>query len=59
MAQENPELVNEMLEKLRNYRMLRPEGGVPPMVEPLPEGWKPPKNWELISPGDQAGDNDY
>jgi len=50
LALEYPELVKEMLDKLRNYRTLRPEGGVPPMVEPVPEGWKPPENWDLIRP---------
>ncbi|MEN8200958.1 MAG: sulfatase-like hydrolase/transferase [Bacteroidota bacterium] len=49
IAREYPELIQEMLVRLRHYRSLRPEGGVPPMVEPIPEGWEPPENWELTN----------
>lgn len=46
LAREHPERVDELLAKLATFRALRPEGGVPPMVEPFPPGWEPPGNWE-------------
>jgi hypothetical protein len=46
LASKHPERVNTLLAKLVAFRKLRPEGGVPPMVEPFPSGWKPPENWE-------------
>jgi arylsulfatase A-like enzyme len=48
LAAQHPERVERMLEKLIAFRKLRPEGGVPPMVDPKPKGWKPPANWEPI-----------
>ncbi len=54
LATEYPDVVKEMLEKLREYRSLRPAGGIPPMVEPVPEGWEPPENWDLPRPHNQS-----
>jgi arylsulfatase A-like enzyme len=59
LAKENPELVEELLERIVYYRSLRPEGGVPPMVEPIPDGWRPPENWELDAPSDPDGNDCY
>ena len=36
-----------MLERLRSFRALRGEGGVPPMTAPAPEGWKAPPEWRM------------
>lgn len=46
LAAGRPEAVESMLGKLLAFRKLRPEGGVPPMVEPAPAGWKPFPGWE-------------
>ena len=46
LASAYPERVEALLAKLVTFRKLRPEGGVPPMIEPFPKGWKPPTNWE-------------
>lgn len=48
LAGQHPERVDELLGKLVAFRKLRPEGGVPPMVEPDPKGWKPFPNWEPV-----------
>lgn len=48
LADQHPELVDELLAKLVAFRKLRPEGGVPPMIEPEPKDWKPFPNWEPI-----------
>lgn len=47
LADEYPGRVAAMLKKLVAFRKLRPEkGGVPPMTEPTPKGFKPPTNWD-------------
>jgi arylsulfatase A-like enzyme len=48
LAAQHPERVDEFLEKLVAFRKLRHDGGVPPMVEPEPKGWKPFPNWEPV-----------
>jgi arylsulfatase A-like enzyme len=48
LAARHPQRVAELLEKLVAFRKLRPEGGVPPMIEPAPAGWKPFPNWEPV-----------
>jgi arylsulfatase B len=53
LAAEHPQLVESLLTKLVAFRKLRPEGGVPPMIEPPPEGWIPFPDWEPV-----AGDID-
>ena len=48
LAKRFPKRVHRMLDELIEFRKLRPAiRGVPPMVEPVPEGWKPPTNWEI------------
>ncbi len=37
--------VESMLDKLRSFRALRQEGGVPPMTAPTPPGWSAPEEW--------------
>ncbi len=39
--------VQTMLGRLRTFRALRPDGGVPPMTAPPPEGWKAPSEWRM------------
>ena len=46
LAAMHPDRVTRMLEELVAFRKLRSKTGVPPMVQPEPKGWKPPKNWE-------------
>ena len=46
LAAMHPDRVTRMLEELVAFRKLRSKTGVPPMVEPEPKGWNPPKNWE-------------
>lgn len=48
LADRYPEFVDELLEKLVAFRKIRPECGVPPMVEPAPAGWTPFPNWEPL-----------
>jgi arylsulfatase A-like enzyme len=48
LAARHTERVNSLLEKLVAFRKLRPAGGVPPMVEPEPRGWKPLPDWEPV-----------
>jgi len=48
LAAQHPERVAELLEKLAAFRKLRPEGGIPPMVAPAPEGWEPFPNWQPV-----------
>lgn len=52
LASEQTKLVSELLDTLLEYRKLRSATGVPPMVEPVPEWWKPPENWDLKRPGE-------
>ena len=47
MAEQEPERVKRLLAKLREFRALRSEGGVPPMTAPPPEGWKAPEEWRM------------
>lgn len=46
LAKQHPERVETMLKKLVEFRKIRPDGGVPPMIEPFPKGWSPLPNWE-------------
>jgi arylsulfatase B len=48
LAAVHPERVEELLKELVAFRRLRPEGGVPPMIEPVPAGWKPLPDWEPV-----------
>lgn len=48
LAGQHPKVVESMLEKLVVFRKLRPEGGVPPMIDPVPKGWEPFPDWEPI-----------
>ncbi len=36
-----------MLEKVRAFRAIRRDGGVPPMTAPTPPGWKAPLEWRM------------
>ena len=47
LANQEPRRVAKMLDALRRFRSLRPEGGVPPMTAPLPPGWKAPPKWRM------------
>ena len=47
LASQEPERVERMLERLREFRALRPDGGVPPMTAPPPGGWKAPTEWRM------------
>lgn len=48
IAEEHPGRVARMVDKLVAFRELRPEGGVPPMTDPVPRGWRPPVNWDPV-----------
>lgn len=48
LSDQEPERVRRMLARLREFRALRPEGGVPPMTAPPPEGWKAPRQWHML-----------
>ena len=48
LANEHPDRVEAMLDKLVHFRKLRPYGGVPPMIDPEPDGWKPFPNWDPV-----------
>lgn len=39
--------VRSMLERLREFRALREDGGVPPMTAPNPSGWTAPPQWRM------------
>lgn len=47
LSAEQPERVQALLEKLRQFRAQRPKGGVPPMTAPPPPGWKAPHEWTM------------
>jgi len=43
LAEKNPKLVAELVERVENWRALHPAGGV--REGPMPQGWKAPKLW--------------
>ena len=47
LSAEHPERVQAMLAKLKQFRALRPKGGVPPMTAPPSPGWKAPHEWTM------------
>ena len=47
LSGERPEIAERLLVQLSEFRSLRHEGGVPPMTEPTPKGWKAPKDWAM------------
>ena len=47
LARLEPERVRSMLRQLHEFRALRSDGGVPPMMAPAPEGWKAPPEWRM------------
>lgn len=46
LADDHPDVVDELLEKLHEFRALRPDDGVAPSYGP-PKGWRAPKNWRF------------
>jgi arylsulfatase B len=49
LAPDHPEVVGELLKRLKTFRSVRPAEGLTPSVLP-PKGWKPPKDWEIPEP---------
>ncbi len=47
LSAKHPERVEPMLAKLRDFRALREDGGVPPMTAPEPPGWSAPHQWRM------------
>ncbi len=47
LAAREPDRVRQMLTRLREFRAMRPDGGVPPMTAPTPDGWKAPREWQM------------
>jgi len=47
LAAREPARVTRLLEKLKEFRSIRKDGGVPPMGGPNPPDWKAPKQWTM------------
>ena len=47
LAARHPDRVRDLLTKVKEFRLLRPKGGTPPMGAPAPEGFMDPPNWEI------------
>ena len=47
LSRRQAERAQKMLEQLRAFRALREDGGVPPMIAPIPNGWTAPPEWRM------------
>jgi len=46
LSKDFPDIVNELMDRLRSFRALQPEDGVPPHFDGK-EGFVPPKDWRI------------
>ena len=47
LSRRQAERAQKMLKQLRAFRALREDGGVPPMIAPIPNGWTAPLEWRM------------